>query len=315
LLIVDGVVGFNGGINFSRTHSSRPGQQSPGERLTDGWRDTHVAVYGPAVAALQQVFEQNWNAAENENARFDAPLFDMQHAGDDSVLVMAAKGGNDTESPIYHAYLEAIRLARERVWITQAYFVPDKRLLGELESAARRGVDVRMVVPGLIDSQTVLHASRSHYGRLLKHGIRIYETTTSVMHAKTAVVDRIWATVGSSNLDPRSKLHNDEVNVIVFSSDFAQQLELLFVADRKNARTLRSTAGRHAHSSSAFWSLFRGRYPIGCSATYQEFAASIASTRLASCSGFRIYRVTLISAVASRNSAMGCAVTKIIEIP
>jgi cardiolipin synthase len=238
LLIVDGVVGFNGGINFSRTHTSRPGQQSPSERLTDGWRDTHVAVYGPAVAALQQVFEQNWNETENDHSRFDAPPRNLQRAGNDSVLVISAKGGNDIESPIYHAYLEAIRLARERVWITQAYFVPDKRLLGELESAARRGVDVRMVVPGLIDSQTVLHASRSHYGSLLKHGVRIYETTTSVLHAKTAVVDGIWATVGSSNLDPRSMLHNDEVNVIILSSNFSQEMESLFLADQEACKSI-----------------------------------------------------------------------------
>jgi cardiolipin synthase A/B len=238
LLIVDGDVGFNGGINFSRTHTSRPGQQTASERLTDGWRDTHVAVYGPAVAALQRVFEKNWNGSENENPAFEAPPPETRHAGSDSVLVIAAKGGDGVESPIYHAYLEAIRLARQRVWITQAYFVPDKRLLAELESAARRGVDVRMVVPGLIDSQTVLHASRSHYGRLLKHGVRICETTTSVLHAKTAVVDGVWATVGSSNLDPRSNLHNDEVNVIVFGAEFSAQMESLFNADQHSCKTI-----------------------------------------------------------------------------
>jgi cardiolipin synthase len=238
LLIVDGVVGFNGGINFSRTHTSRPGQQRASERLTDGWRDTHVAVYGPAVSALQGVFEQNWNAAENDNPAVEVPPPGSRGAGNDSVLVIAAKGGDGIESSIYHAYLEAIRLARERVWITQAYFVPDKRLLAELESAAQRGVDVRMVVPGLIDSQTVLYASRSHYGRLLKRGVRIYETTTSVLHAKTAVVDGMWATVGTSNLDPRSRLHNDEVNVIVVGTGFSRQMESLFLADQETCRTI-----------------------------------------------------------------------------
>jgi cardiolipin synthase A/B len=235
---VDGIVGFNGGTNISRTYASQPGKQLASERLTDGWRDTHVAVYGPAVAALQRVFEQNWNAAENDNPAVNVPPLDSRRAGNDAVLVIAAKGGDGIESSIYHAYLEAIRLARERVWITQAYFVPDKRLLAELESAARRGVDVRMVVPGLIDSQTVLHASRSYYGRLLKHGVRIYETTTAVLHAKTAVVDGAWATVGSSNLDPRSRLHNDEVNVIVVGAGFSQQMESLFLADQETCRNV-----------------------------------------------------------------------------
>lgn len=234
LLIVDGRVGFTGGINFSKTYSSRPGQQRGTDQLADGWRDTHIAVYGPAVAAMEKVFQKNWQLNEDNTEQLVVELPAADKVGNDLLVVLDAKGGNDRESPIYHAYLEAIALAQERVWITQAYFVPDKALNSALAAAVERGIDVRILVPGMSDSGLVQNASQSHYADLLRRGVRIYETTTSMLHAKTAVVDGLWSTVGSSNLDSRSTLHNDEINVVVFGEDFASQMERLFERDLEN---------------------------------------------------------------------------------
>jgi cardiolipin synthase len=244
LLIVDGRVAFTGGINISNTYSSRPGQQKSLDLLADGWRDTHVAVFGPAVAGLVQVFEDNWQLYGGSLGRPVAVSQHLEDAGNDSIVVLAAKGGSGDESSIYHAYLNAIELARDKVWLTQAYFVPDKDLLAALNSAAARGVDVRIVVPGVSDSKLVINASRSRYSGLLKSGVRIYETTNSVLHAKTAVVDGVWSTVGSSNLDSRSALHNDEVNVVVFGADFGRQMELQFESDIQNSRAIPLDAWR-----------------------------------------------------------------------
>jgi cardiolipin synthase len=103
-----------------------------------------------------------------------------------------------------------------------------------LLAAANRGVDVRLIVPGFSDTNSVVHASRSRYGKLVKHGIRVFETTTTVLHAKAAVIDGIWSTVGSSNLDYRSFLHNDEVNAVIFGVEFASQMEAQFRKDLEN---------------------------------------------------------------------------------
>ena len=230
LLIVDGRVAFTGGVNLSRTYSSRPGQQDRDEFLEDGWRDTHVAIYGPAVQGIIDVFEESWRLSDGAPGGW-LRARENHTPGNDDLFVLNAYGGDDIESPIYHAYLQAIRLAQRRVWITQAYFVPDKPFLRALRAASARGVDVRIIVPGLSDSTLVMNASRSYYGRMLEAGVRLFETQTSMLHAKTAVVDGVWSTVGSANLDPRSKLHNDEVNVVVIGADFGSLMERQFEKD------------------------------------------------------------------------------------
>jgi cardiolipin synthase len=147
--------------------------------------------------------------------------------------------GNDRlGSSIYTAYLEAIKSAQQKIWITQAYFSPDREFLHRLVNAAKRGVDVCVLVPGFTDSSLVLHASHSHYGYLLRAGVKIYERNSSILHAKTAVIDSVWSTVGSSNLDFRSFVHNDEINTVVFGHGFAEQLEGQFRADIKESKPI-----------------------------------------------------------------------------
>lgn len=139
--------------------------------------------------------------------------------------------GDAVKYPIYKAYLSAIAHAQHRIWLTNAYFVPNRELLAALRAAACRGVDVRLMLPGTSDQVLVQNASRSYYHRLMRAGIKIYERQGPVLHAKTALVDDFWSTVGSSNLDFQSLLHNSEVNVVIVDEAFNQQLAEVFVDD------------------------------------------------------------------------------------
>ena len=238
LLTVDGRVAFTGGLNYSSTYSSSSPRHPTQIDLSDGWRDTHVAILGPAVEGFERIFEQQWLSQDGTENELEKITPETGRQGDELVAVMQSQGGDGRESAIYRAYLEAIDRAEDRIWITQAYFAPDKQFITSLQQAAIRGVDVRVLVPGFTDSSLVLNASRSRYGKLLKHGVKIYENTSSVLHAKTAVIDSSWSTVGSSNLDYRSFLHNDEINAIIFGKDFALQMERQFKADIKNSRAV-----------------------------------------------------------------------------
>lgn len=238
LLIVDDAVAFTGGINVSNTYSSASNDRLRKRKdpLTSGWRDTHLAVRGPAVAAFQAAFADNWEGDDLSPAKDQFAECGAAKSCDDVVAVLHSEGGDGRESPIYRAYLEAMQRAESRIWITQAYFAPDETFTTLLGDAAARGVDVRLIVPGISDSAAILHASRSRYGKLLKRGMRIYETTGTFLHAKTAVIDGVWSTVGSSNLDYRSFLHNDEVNAIVLGAHFGAQMEEQFEIDLSETR-------------------------------------------------------------------------------
>jgi len=231
LLIVDNTVAFTGGINFSDTYTSSSSHRASSDLLEDGWRDSHVAVYGPAIEGLRSVFESNWreHAGDAAAAGIDFPT--PQRSGNALVATLMSEGGNRVESPIARAYQEAFDKANEAIWIMQAYFVPDEAFLSALTRAAGRGVDVRLIVPGVSDSVMVLNASRYFYARLLAAGIRLCEDRQSFVHAKTAVIDGLWSTVGTSNLDMRSFVHNDEINVVVFGAAFGRQMEQQFQKD------------------------------------------------------------------------------------
>ena len=237
ILVVDGRVAFTGGINVSRSYASSSGRpRARAKQVARGWRDTHVMIRGPAVAGFQRRFVAHWRALGGDTPDNDELFPAPEGCGEDLVQIVDARGGSGAMSAIYHAYLHAMELAAERIWITQAYFAPDEHFLDTLRAAARRGVDVRIMVPGVSDVGLVLHASRARYGKLLRAGARLYETRGTVLHAKTAVIDGVWSTVGSSNLDHRSFLHNDEVNAIVLGRRFAALLERLFRADVNDAK-------------------------------------------------------------------------------
>ena len=234
IVVVDGKTGFTGGINIDSTYlsasTSRPG---PKRGLKDGWRDTHVRIDGPAVAQLQQLFLQSWQEAGGDVGREDnTPI---PSAGNTLVTIVGNNSDSDDRS-LYGIYLAAFSCASRRLWITHAYFAPNEDLLDAMTDAAQRGVDVRLIVPSFTDSSLVLNATQATYTRLLKSGVKIYELKDALLHAKSVVIDGTVSIVGSSNLDMRSFLHNEEVNAIVIDRDVGQRMEQVFEKDQKAAR-------------------------------------------------------------------------------
>ena len=240
IIVVDGQVGFTGGINIDSTYDSASTSKPGPERgLEDGWRDTHIEIQGPAVAQLQTLFVGNWQqAGEHEDLSAKDKYFPtIKPAGDNLVTIVA----NDSESndrSLYGTYVAAFTCATKRLWITHAYFAPNEELLTALIDAAKRGVDVRLIVPSFTDSRVVLNATQATFTQLLNAGVKIYELKDALLHAKSVVIDSSVTIIGSSNLDMRSFLHNDEVNAIVISRDTAQRMEEVFQRDQQSARAV-----------------------------------------------------------------------------
>jgi cardiolipin synthase len=244
IVVVDGAVGFTGGINidgtYSSSSSSKPG---PKKGLEDGWRDTHVRISGPVVAQLQALFVDTWNKT-GEPASFEPheQYFPRIPERGQHLVTIVANDSESDDRALYGTYIAAFKNARERLWITHAYFVPNEELLETMIDAVKRGVDVRLIVPGFTDSSIVLQATRATYTRLLEGGVRVYQLDDAFLHAKSVVVDGVVSIVGSANLDMRSFVHNDEVNAIVVSRDFGKRMDQVFVRDQKASREIDRSA-------------------------------------------------------------------------
>jgi cardiolipin synthase len=239
LLVVDGRMAFLGGINISSVYSGgsfKRGSKgiSKATNAADAdnpaWRDTDLQLQGPVVAELQKLFIAAWTqqkgpplAARNY---FPPPQAMGRH-------VVRAIGSSPDEAfnLIYVTLLSAIGSAETSVRITNAYFVPDPQLLTALEAAAQRGVDVTLIVPSQTDFWLVFHAGRASYERLLRAGVKIHERRGVILHSKTALIDGVWSTVGSTNLDWRSFLHNHELDAVVLGAEFGAQLQAMFERD------------------------------------------------------------------------------------
>jgi cardiolipin synthase len=153
--------------------------------------------------------------------------------GNKVLRVLRSQPGSNQE--VFKAYYLAISGATTSIHITAAYFVPDGQIMKALLDAAKRGVDVKIILPSVSDSWFASNAGHSLYSRMLKAGIKVYELKSSVLHAKTAVIDGTWSTVGSTNMDMRSFLHNKEVNVVVMGDDFGKEMESAFREDLKDS--------------------------------------------------------------------------------
>jgi cardiolipin synthase A/B len=234
LMVVDGRTAFIGGINISKTYSSgsawRSARRAKAAPPAPGWRDTHLQIEGPVVAEFQKLFLNTW-AAQNGPSLDGGNHFPPLERQGDEIVRAIGRVSKDPGSPIYLTLLSAIEHAERQVHITNAYFAPDPQFLKALADAAKRGVEVKLVLPSHTDSWAVFHAGRSHFAKLLRAGVGIYERRGTVMHSKTATIDGVWSTVGSTNLDWRSFLHNDEINASVLGRDFARQLEAMFARD------------------------------------------------------------------------------------
>ncbi|OZI35017.1 cardiolipin synthase B [Bordetella genomosp. 10] len=248
LLVVDGKVGFLGGINISGVYASAPSRGgSAGSALSfsrggkaDGakpdaetapWRDTHIRVEGPAVGEIERVMQQGWT--EQHGPPLDAREYYPRSTpvGPTMVRIVANRPGDKDGYTLYLTLISAIKSAQRSIHITMAYFVPDPAFVQALTEAAQRGVDVGMVLPGFSDSSLVWHAGRSYYTQLLEAGAHLYERRDALLHAKTAVIDGVWSTVGSSNMDWRSFALNYELNAVILGPDFGGEMEALFERD------------------------------------------------------------------------------------
>lgn len=233
LLIVDGRVAFLGGINISEAYSS--GSSSPSLKSSSeqevGWRDTHLQIQGPVVADFQKLFMETW-ARQKGPPLSDKKYFPPLTSQGNEIVRAIGSTPNAPYSQIYLTLLSVIEHAEKSIHLTNAYFVPDPQFLSVLKGAAHRGVDVQFILPEKTDSWVVFHAGRSHYSDLLDAGVKIYEKRGTVLHSKTATIDGVWSTIGSTNLDWRSFLHNDELNAVVLGHDFAHQMEAMFAKDR-----------------------------------------------------------------------------------
>lgn len=239
ILVVDGRVAFTGGVNVSEAYASsslaaRRRSEDEEKKAKQGWRDTQVRVEGPVVAQFQRAFLDAWllqDCGPSPRARYFPAL--GPRGGSRARLVKADP--QQRESEMYGQLLSAIGRARERVWLSFGYFVPDPRTKQTLMDAARRGVDVRLILPGFSDFWAPVYAGRSHYADLLAAGVRVYEWREALMHAKTAVIDSRWSSVGSTNLDWRSFVHNYEADLIVLDPGFAGEMERRFRLDLQAA--------------------------------------------------------------------------------
>jgi cardiolipin synthase len=229
--VVDGKIAFTGGVNLSSVYSR--GQSLSGSSdggTEEGWRDTHVRIVGPAVAQLQDLFIQTWRDQKGpELARrnyFPTP----KPEGHAYVEVIGSTPG-DQNRLTFVMYVSAIRHAGYFIHLTTPYFVPDRQFMDTLIEAAGRGVEVKLILPGASDSELAFYAGRSHYEDLLEAGVRLYERRARMLHSKTAVIDGVWSTVGSTNLDQLSFQNNNEINAIILDTDFAERMDRLFNQD------------------------------------------------------------------------------------
>jgi cardiolipin synthase len=230
ILVIDGQIGFTGGHGISEAWTGDG-------RSEDHWRDTDVRVEGPVVQQLQAAFVESWRETTGDVLGGENYFPSLEPKGKTyAQLVKSSPFGGSFES--YMLFLLSIMSARKSIYISNPYFLPDERMQEALLNAVKRGVRVIALTPGKIDHKLVYWASRNGFEPLLLGGIEIYEYQAALMHAKTMVVDGIWATVGSTNLDNRSFALNEEINLIVYDTTIAGQLERIFAEDLKHSKKL-----------------------------------------------------------------------------
>lgn len=229
LLVVDGRVGFTGGVGIADKWSGHAQDE-------DHWRDTHFRIEGPAVAQMQAAFMDNWTKVTGKVLHTQDYFPPVQAAGPQQAQVFHSSIEGGAES-MHLMYLLSIASAAKSIQLAMAYFAPDDVALDALLAALRRGVKVQILLPGPItDAQFVQNASRGQWGTLLEAGGEIYQYQPTMYHCKVLVVDGLWTSVGSTNFDTRSFRLNDEANLNVFDAGIARRQSEDFAADLRQSR-------------------------------------------------------------------------------
>jgi cardiolipin synthase A/B len=230
ILVIDGRVGFTGGYGISDAWTGDG-------RTAEHWRDTNARIEGPVVKFLQAAFAESWLETTGIAIGGEGYFPRLEPLGKvPAQIVSSSPAGGSFQN--YLLFLLSINSARKSILITNPYFIPDDVMTEALVKAAARGVRVVVLVPGEIDSQLTYTASRSHYGPLLLGRVEIFEYQTALMHAKTMVVDGIWATIGSTNFDNRSFALNQELNLTIYDGPVARRLEEIFQEDLKFSKKI-----------------------------------------------------------------------------
>jgi cardiolipin synthase A/B len=220
------------------------GSRGDGKKNALPWRDTDLLIEGPVVATLQKLFMETWQSQKGAPLAPRQYFPPLQRAGPEVVRVIGSSP-DDPFSQIYVTLISAINSAENEILITNAYFVPDPQLQKALIDAVGRGVEVKLIVPSTTDSSLVFHAGRSHYEALLRGGVKIYERRAALLHAKTGVIDGVWATVGSTNLDWRSFLHNQELSAVILGNEFGAKMRAAFDRDLAVSNRITFDAWEH----------------------------------------------------------------------
>jgi cardiolipin synthase len=237
MLVVDGAHVIVGGINLSTTYQTLAGSGGAGGKGPVYWRDTDLEIEGPVAAQLQALFFQHWEDQKGPPLERAAYFPAVAPKGREVIRIVGSTPDKGVPR-FYVTLLSAIRNAEKNVWLSTAYFVPTDQEEEDLIAAARRGIDVRLLLPSDSDSKMALAVGRSHYGDLLEAGVKIYEVQNEVLHSKSATIDGVWTAIGSSNFDPRSVVFNDEVDAIVLGSATATAFERVFQNDLARAKPI-----------------------------------------------------------------------------
>ncbi len=220
ILVVDDHVGFVGGYNIGSAYATE-------------WRDTHVKITGPGVWDLKRAFADFFNAHRRPRPGIRPLLLETVSDWEPRIRVHR-NVPRQWMFPIRSMYLEAINRASHHIWMTHAYFIPDPDFVAAIEQAARRGVDVRLLVPAVSNHVVADWLSRGYYGEMLAAGVRIFRFQDAMVHAKTSTIDGRWSTVGTANIDRLSMTGNYEINVELIDAAFAAEMERIYATDLSN---------------------------------------------------------------------------------
>ncbi|MBD2864496.1 cardiolipin synthase [Paenibacillus oceani] len=230
IVVVDGTVGFLGGINI--------GDEYLGADPALGyWRDTHIRLGGDSVYYLQHTFATDWVFASGKTLLDPMYLPEHECMGEETVQLIAS-GPDAPWYAVQEVFFGAMTAARSRIYITTPYFIPDPSIAMALKTAAVSGVDVRIILPGVPDARIIHWASMSYVHELMQAGVRFYQYQKGFVHAKTLIIDRLLATVGTANMDMRSFFSNFEIMAVLYDRDTIARLERDFMTDMRNSKEI-----------------------------------------------------------------------------
>jgi cardiolipin synthase len=228
IVVIDGAVGYVGGINVSDNYVNKPNKK-------DYWRDTHVRLEGEAVITLQVQFLMNWDFVSDSKTKISKAYFPNKPCKGNVAVQIAASGPDTDWANIMDIMFSAITTADDYIYITTPYFIPNDEMIMALQIASKSGLDVRLLIPDISDSWMAKYATNSYLQRLFNANIKVYRYTKGFIHAKTMVVDDVFSTIGTSNLDYRSFNINFEINAVIYNTKVSKDLKAIYLEDLENA--------------------------------------------------------------------------------